>query len=257
MINQLKNEHVFKISLLLLRREGTSEEQDTAAQKEAENYDSEISGSGLEEAVQAQKLAENLAINNVPVSSHHSETSAVKRKILLQKLEEMKGTTLSQSYKRSKVAKPNVPSPAKDTEKQNKESDAILTKKSVEASKRKSGEGINPADAQKKANATTQSVSQTQDSETVKQVEERFHVKPSIGMHLKCKIPGKSDNLKGVLKWFGRISNLPKRSNVIVAGVELEKDEELGTNGTFLGKRYFVAPSKRGYFVPIKNCQPI
>ena len=95
------------------------------------------------------------------------------------------------------------------------------------------------------------------DSESLKQVEEKLHVKPNIGMHLKCNVPGKSDPIRGVLKWFGHITNLPKRSNVVVAGVELEKEEDLGTNGTFLGKRYFEAAPRRGYFVPIKNCHPI
>ena len=95
------------------------------------------------------------------------------------------------------------------------------------------------------------------DSESIKQIEEKLHIKPNIGMHLKCNVPGKSDPIRGVLKWYGHITNLPRRSNVVVAGVELDKEEDLGTNGTFLGKRYFEAAPKRGYFVPIKNCHPI
>lgn len=88
-------------------------------------------------------------------------------------------------------------------------------------------------------------------------VQERIHLKPTFGMHIRCKIPGKSDKLKGTLEFLGHIKNLPKRSSVVVAGLQLDTEEDLGTDGTFLGKRYFVAPAKRGYFVPFKNCVPV
>ena len=60
--------------------------------------------------------------------------------------------------------------------------------------------------------------------------------------------------MRGTLQYLGHIDNLPKRSNIVVAGLQLEAKEELATDGSFLGKRYFTAPTKQGYFVPFKNC---
>ena len=110
-------------------------------------------------------------------------------------------------------------------------------------------------------NITTEEAKTSQrkpiDDAVSKFVEERFHVKPNFGMHIRCKVPGKSERLKGTLEFLGHITNLPKRNNVIVAGLQLDVDEDLGTDGTFLGRRYFTAPPKRGYFVPFKNCIPV
>ena len=92
------------------------------------------------------------------------------------------------------------------------------------------------------------------DDALVRAVEDRFHFKPSIGMSLKCKVTGKSYPFNGTLEFLGRVTNLPKRSNIVVAGLKLDLEEDLGTDGSFLGKRYFSAPPKRGYFVPFKNC---
>ena len=85
----------------------------------------------------------------------------------------------------------------------------------------------------------------------------KYSVQPRPDMRVRCKVPGKESPMKGSLKYLGRISNLPKRSNVVVAGIQLEHEEDLGTDGTFLGKRYFTAPNKHGYFVPMKNCTPM
>ena len=85
----------------------------------------------------------------------------------------------------------------------------------------------------------------------------KYSVQPRPDMRVRCKVPGKESPMKGSLKYLGRISNLPKRSNVVVAGIQLEREEDLGTDGTFLGKRYFTAPNKHGYFVPMKNCTPM
>ena len=95
------------------------------------------------------------------------------------------------------------------------------------------------------------------DNEIRREVQEKFRFSPELGMSLNCNIPGKNEPMNGQLRFIGRISNLPKKSNVIVAGLELQKDAELGTDGTFLNKRYFVAQPKRAYFVPVKNCHPL
>eukprot|EP00112_Aurelia_sp_Birch-Aquarium-sp1_P017416 Seg4035.2 transcript_id=Seg4035.2/GoldUCD/mRNA.D3Y31 product="Carboxypeptidase D" protein_id=Seg4035.2/GoldUCD/D3Y31 len=236
-------------------REGITDEQDTIAQRESENFDPEISGSGLEESAQAQKLAESLAINNLPML-RSSEGTIVKRKTF-GGFEEKSSAANSNGYKRSKIVKPT------STITKNKEAtkSAIQGQKKAEPTSESAAPSLPIAKlAEKPATNSSDAAASTGtnlDSESLKQVEEKLHVKPNIGMHLKCNVPGKSDPIRGILKWFGHITNLPKRSNVVVAGVELEKEEDLGTNGTFLGKRYFEAAPRRGYFVPIKNCHPI
>ena len=92
------------------------------------------------------------------------------------------------------------------------------------------------------------------DQGLVRAVNDKFHFKPFIGMPLQCNVSGKSTQMRGTLQYLGHIQNLPKRSNIVVAGLELEQTEDLATDGSFLGKRYFTAPAKRGYFVPFKNC---
>ena len=76
---------------------------------------------------------------------------------------------------------------------------------------------------------------------------------PYLGMKMSCKVPS-IDRLNGTLKFLGYINNLPKKSDRIIAGLELDGEQNLGTDGTFLGKRYFTAPPKRGYFVPFESC---
>jgi len=76
---------------------------------------------------------------------------------------------------------------------------------------------------------------------------------PYIGMPISCKVPS-IDRLNGTLKFLGYITNLPKKNDRIIAGLELAGEQNLGTDGTFLGKRYFTAPPKRGYFVPFESC---
>lgn len=63
--------------------------------------------------------------------------------------------------------------------------------------------------------------------------------------------------MKGVLKWVGHLPTLPKTKDNIVAGIELIKQDKLGTDGSFMGKRYFTATSKRGYFVRYKDCKKV
>ena len=89
----------------------------------------------------------------------------------------------------------------------------------------------------------------------LKLAEHQSHIIPSIGMHLRCTIPRKSVPLNGTLKFLGHIPNLPKRNNLLVAGLEVESTEDLATDGTFFGKRYFTTPPKKAYFLPFKSCK--
>ena len=94
------------------------------------------------------------------------------------------------------------------------------------------------------------------DSVAATSVQDRFHFRPVADMPLKCTLSGKSEPLVGGLKYLGHLNSLPSKRNTIVAGIQLNSPEELGTDGTFLGKRYFYAPQKRAYFVPVRNCVP-
>jgi dynactin complex subunit len=79
----------------------------------------------------------------------------------------------------------------------------------------------------------------------------------AIGTKVVCHVRGKAGSLKGVLKWVGHLPTLPKTKDNIVAGIELIKQDKLGTDGSFMGKRYFTATSKRGYFVRYKDCKKV
>lgn len=230
------------------------------------------SGSGMDEVTQAQKLAESLALNTVPVKTIDN-TGNIKRRFIL-------SPDINTNEKRSKVAHPSkskvtdqVPkSKVTDQAPSQKKSEKPEKSEKPDKSEKSKSEGPNDASAKSSVTQTKESDSKTPAAASTspslssdntitddvsKAVEEKFKAKPSIGMSIKCKIPGKSEPLGGVLKYLGHISNLPKKSNVIVAGLELNQEENLGTDGSFLGKRYFTVPAKRGYFVPVKNCQPI
>ena len=179
------------------------------------------SGSGADETAQAQKLAENLALNNMPRFK-------------------------AANYKRDQF-QTKATSPYKINVKRTK----ITRPKKTKKSKSKPNNTTNFS-----GNKGLTSSTNNTDPAVIKAVTDMFHMPPSLGMHVKCKVPGKADQLKGSLRYMGHITNLPKRNNVIVAGLELDHEEELGTDGTFLGKRYFIATPKTGYFVPVKNCSP-
>ena len=78
-----------------------------------------------------------------------------------------------------------------------------------------------------------------------------------IGKQVICHVRGKAGSLKGVLKWVGHLPTLPKTKDNIVAGIELIKKDKLGTDGSFMGKRYFTSVPKHGYFVRYKDCKKI
>ena len=79
----------------------------------------------------------------------------------------------------------------------------------------------------------------------------------AIGKRVVCHVRGKAGILKGVLKWIGYLPTLPKNKDNIVAGIRLYKQDKLGTDGSFMGKRYFTAAPKHGYFVRYKDCKEI
>jgi len=241
-------------------REGTTEEQDL----QGSDSDFVGSGSGMDEVMQAQKLAESLALNGSPI---HIEARS--------KVGSRRSPTpfLSNNYKRSKIEKAGkkVSSKKKSSEKSSKKKEEKKESKSAAKKEKVEGKPASTNDdttANTSSNSTSTADNSSSASDTSKKsdgvedevaktvADKYFHEKPELGMAIKCKIPGKTGPMDGVLKFIGHIPNLPKRSSVIVAGLELSTDEDLGTDGTFLGKRYFTVPAKRGYFVPVKNCSP-
>lgn len=57
--------------------------------------------------------------------------------------------------------------------------------------------------------------------------------------------------LFGVIRWIGRINGLQER----VAGIELEQELSAGTDGSYLGERYFHCPSNKALFVKLRKCR--
>lgn len=55
----------------------------------------------------------------------------------------------------------------------------------------------------------------------------------------------------GIIRWLGYLN----QKDDVMAGVELEEDKGC-TDGSWLGRRYFFCPQKRGLFVKLKACQP-
>ncbi|XP_069044767.1 ubiquitin carboxyl-terminal hydrolase CYLD [Lepisosteus oculatus] len=56
----------------------------------------------------------------------------------------------------------------------------------------------------------------------------------------------------GVIRWIGEISGISDT----VAGLELDEEVTAGTDGSYLGERYFRCAANRGLFVKLKNCRP-
>lgn len=57
--------------------------------------------------------------------------------------------------------------------------------------------------------------------------------------------------LYGVIRWIGRINGVPET----VAGIELEQELSAGTDGSYLGERYFHCPPNKGLFVKLRKCR--
>jgi len=240
------------------RREGSVEKEDRISSIQ------EGSGSG-DEIEQAQRLAESLALNNIQLassgkSSNAKTAAATKRGFLPPTAMHDDGSLFNE--KRNKITRP----PKSKQKKRNKVSKRSSEKKSETSITASSTSIKNDTTAEiKKSSESSGSNSHSEQSNDAEFVDPaiakdfiaKYSVDPKPNMRVRCKVPGKESPMKGSLKYLGRISNLPKRSNVVVAGLQLEHEEDLGTDGTFLGKRYFTAPNKRGYFVPMKNCTPM
>ena len=174
--------------------------------------------------------------------------------------------------KRNKISHPQKSTSSKLSKKRNKINSINSNgnsnnnnKKSEKTAEKKSETELNASSTTPKNNSTAEATGTKKSEDTsdfvdpaiAKDFIAKYSVQPRPDMRVRCKVPGKESPMKGSLKYLGRISNLPKRSNVVVAGIQLEHEEDLGTDGTFLGKRYFTAPNKHGYFVPMKNCTPM
>ncbi|XP_066579035.1 ubiquitin carboxyl-terminal hydrolase CYLD [Amia ocellicauda] len=57
--------------------------------------------------------------------------------------------------------------------------------------------------------------------------------------------------LYGVIRWLGEIRGIADR----VAGLELDEELAAGTDGSYLGQRYFYCPPNKGLFVKLRNCR--
>ncbi|XP_019849470.1 PREDICTED: uncharacterized protein LOC100635769 [Amphimedon queenslandica] len=59
----------------------------------------------------------------------------------------------------------------------------------------------------------------------------------------------KGDPLYGVVQWIGTLPDFPGT----IAGVELEKTMNGGTDGTWRGRRFFTCPPGKAYFCPVNT----
>ncbi|XP_072314901.1 ubiquitin carboxyl-terminal hydrolase CYLD [Eucyclogobius newberryi] len=55
----------------------------------------------------------------------------------------------------------------------------------------------------------------------------------------------------GVIRWIGRIEGIQET----VAGIELEQEVSAGTDGSYLGERYFHCAPNKGLFVKLRKCR--
>lgn len=90
--------------------------------------------------------------------------------------------------------------------------------------------------------------------ELVKPDKRFMHV---IGSRVTCRIAKQKLTKPGTLRWVGYLPSFPHTNAYLIAGVELEKADRLGTNGSYQGKRYFKALPEHGYFFHLKQCKLI
>lgn len=231
---------LFCISFLfVIRREGTTEEQDSLGKDDIAQDIGSGSGNEATEASQAIRLAENLALN--PLSMH--EAPVYDR----------------EDPRDTEIAKSVTPTTFENNDKNDDPSSAIHNYRhpllTTMRNRLKTNNITVVTKYPTKDGDTSTNVQRSKiDPGVVKRVVDDYRLKPKLGMYLECNVPGKDNTLKGTLKYLGTIANLPKRSDIIVAGLFLDSDADRGTDGTFLGKRYFATPPKRSYFVPFKYC---
>lgn len=76
-----------------------------------------------------------------------------------------------------------------------------------------------------------------------------------LGAKVACRLMGKKSFKMGELKWVGNLPSLPRDAAHLIAGVELSRDDKMGTDGTYRGVRYFKSTPKRGYFFRLADCK--
>ncbi|GFO20654.1 ubiquitin carboxyl-terminal hydrolase cyld [Plakobranchus ocellatus] len=57
--------------------------------------------------------------------------------------------------------------------------------------------------------------------------------------------------LYGIIRWIGYPPDQPEKKT---AGLEMEEELSAGTDGVYIGTRYFTCPPKKGLFIPLHRC---
>lgn len=224
----------------IIRREGTTTDQDTVAKDDIARDVGSGNEAEISEASQALKLAENLALNPFTLNQQNSKREDVKYQN--EKLTGREGegkSAESQNHEKRTI----IPYP--DGEKIISNIRNKLNRNNIEVSVKYGDREV--SSEVKKRNLDI-------DDQVLKRVQDDFLLTPKLGMFVKCNIPGNRKTFDGTLRYLGTVNNLPNRSLDIIAGLQLHEDNDLGTDGTFLGKQYFTTEPKRGYFVPFKYC---
>ncbi|XP_076144447.1 ubiquitin carboxyl-terminal hydrolase CYLD-like [Alosa pseudoharengus] len=74
---------------------------------------------------------------------------------------------------------------------------------------------------------------------------------PGLGLELGSMVEVNEPAQYGVIRWIGRIRGISQ----LVAGVELDQEITAGTDGSYLGDRYFRCPPNKGLFVKLRSCR--
>ncbi|MBN3276532.1 CYLD hydrolase, partial [Polyodon spathula] len=72
-----------------------------------------------------------------------------------------------------------------------------------------------------------------------------------LGLEVNSMVQVNDPPLYGVIRWIGKIAGFPDP----IAGLELDDFLPAGTDGTYLGERYFHCTPNKGLFVKLKNCR--
>ena len=223
----------------VIRREGTTQEEDSLAKDDIVHDVGSGSDAESNEASQAIRLAENLALIPLPLNQQVGREEA-KNRMGKDVIRRVNYKPSNENVKRANIPYPN--------------DDALLMKMRRKLSNNnitvtvKYGDTLNTNMSYKRNLAI--------DEDIIKRVENDYRIKPKLGMYLRCDIPGNTGIIEGMMRYLGIIRNLPNRRYDIIAGLQLDSASDRGTDGTFLGRRYFTTLPKRGYFVPFKYCAP-
>uniref|UniRef100_A0A8C4RRM2 ubiquitinyl hydrolase 1 n=1 Tax=Erpetoichthys calabaricus TaxID=27687 RepID=A0A8C4RRM2_ERPCA len=78
------------------------------------------------------------------------------------------------------------------------------------------------------------------------------HNEEEAKLEVNSMVEVKDPPIYGVIRWIGEIKGMTDT----VAGLELEEVIAAGTDGTYLGERFFKCAPNKGLFVKLKNCRP-